>query len=201
MSLRELEKSLSLLLPNFFYFFIDSFFCVHFCSVTEAFIVSWGGGEKKWCHPSAFYTHRDLGTNLIESLLLQGCDSTWVIQEFSAENPGEMSVSKGQQVEIVFDSSASSSSLATLPENNATSGMVTVRLTDKSADKAASSSSSSTAFSEGLVPISCLKLPPGGLQQLRSQRPAAIAEHQGEAGECNRHLLVFNFYLRTMYTT
>ncbi len=101
------------------------------------------------------------------------------MQEFTSENPGELSVSKGQQVEVMLDSGSSastSSSLATLPENNtaasassppSSSGMVMVRL--------------SSGDLQGLVPVSCLKLPPGGLQQLRAQRAAAIAE--AEAGE------------------
>lgn len=98
----------------------------------------------------------------------QGCDSiTWVMQEFSAERPGELSVSKGQQVEVLLDANSSSSALSTLPESSSPSpAMVAVRLSDKTA---------SAGPSEGLVPISCLKLPPGGLQQLRSQR---AAEHQ-----------------------
>ncbi|XP_040567429.1 triple functional domain protein isoform X3 [Lepeophtheirus salmonis] len=79
----------------------------------------------------------------------KGCETTWVITDFSSSSIGELSVTRGQQVEILEISSSSTSVLVRLvtsaiPESSATSGPP----------------------AEGLVPISVLKQPPGGFRAL-----------------------------------
>jgi len=117
---------------------------------------------------------------------------TWVVSDFAGERQGELSVARGQQVEVLPSSSTSTSS------EQASEGeeMVLVRLMPTNATTATSSSSSASpsgtqaqtgsstsslssaaaavgagfaAGGEGLVPASCLRVPPGGLAQLRSR--------------------------------
>ena len=82
--------------------------------------------------------------------MFQGCESTWVISDYLNPGPGELSVSRGQQVEILdYPSAVANSALVRLIHGNAatpTSGEAT------------------PTAAEGLVPISCLKQPPGGLR-------------------------------------
>lgn len=62
---------------------------------------------------------------------------TWVLADSNANGPGELSVQRGQQVEVVAASAAS---------NN----MVVVRV--------------SASGQEGMVPLTCLKQPVGGFK-------------------------------------
>lgn len=75
-----------------------------------------------------------------------GCDSsTWVISDFNATGPNQISLTRGLQVEV-------------LEHSNATTGFVLVRLISQT--PSSSSNMASTALNQGLVPISCLKWPP-----------------------------------------
>ena len=69
-------------------------------------------------------------------LFSQGCD-TWVLSDYSATSSNEITVQRGQQVEVLEPSSSSTS-------------MILVRLYGQK--------------EEGLVPQSCLKQPTGGFK-------------------------------------
>ena len=69
-------------------------------------------------------------------LLPQGCE-TWVLSDYSATSSNEITVQRGQQVEVLEPSSSSTS-------------MILVRLYGQK--------------EEGLVPQSCLKQPTGGFK-------------------------------------
>ena len=97
---------------------------------------------------------------------MQGCDSTWVIQDFTASDRSELTVSRGQQVEL---------SPEQVPPT-ASTDMVLVRLS-----LATGGPDGAGCTKEGLVPVSCLKLPPGGIAALRSH----AARHDGEGGKKN----------------
>ncbi|XP_059088154.1 triple functional domain protein-like isoform X1 [Tigriopus californicus] len=74
-----------------------------------------------------------------------GCDSsTWVISDFNAIGPNQISLTRGLQVEV-------------LEHSNAATGFVLVRLISQTPS---SSNMAGTALNQGLVPISCLKWPP-----------------------------------------
>lgn len=75
----------------------------------------------------------------------------WVIQDFTASNAKELSVTKGQQLEILDNPVSIGSTLDGSPP----AMMVLVRVSQ-------SSLQNHSANPEGLVPLSCLKLPPGG---------------------------------------
>ncbi len=85
-----------------------------------------------------------------------------MIQDFSASAPGEMTVSRGQQVEVVE-----------APASPASPDMVRVRIVPAAPTSGAAVASSSGA--EGLVPYSCLKFPPRS--QLNSNSRTELAEH------------------------
>ncbi len=80
----------------------------------------------------------------------QGCETTWVITDYLNPGPGELSVSRGQQVEI-------------LDYPSAVANAALVRLMHGTSTTPTSGEATPTA-NEGLVPISCLKQPPGGLK-------------------------------------
>ena len=73
-----------------------------------------------------------------------------MISDYLNPGPGELSVSRGQQVEILdYPSAVANSAL--------------VRLMHAASTTPTSGEATPTA-NEGLVPISCLKQPPGGLK-------------------------------------
>ena len=69
--------------------------------------------------------------------------STWVLADSNANGPGELSVQRGQQVEVIG------------PALSANSSMVLVRL---------QAGHGGQAGQEGLVPATCLKQPAGGFK-------------------------------------
>ena len=79
---------------------------------------------------------------------LQGCESSsWVTQDFTSSVPGQLTVSRGQQVEILEQRSNGLTAVAS-PDN-----MVLVRLMPAAAAIPANPA-------EGLVPASCIKMLP-----------------------------------------
>lgn len=100
----------------------------------------------------------------------QGCEgSTWVIHDFTSSTPGELSVSRGQQVEILEQRSNGPTAVAS------SDNMVLVRVTPPTLAAAVPVTSS-----EGLVPVSCIKFPP---VTTRCRRADTIS---GEAGNGKR---------------
>jgi len=72
-----------------------------------------------------------------------------VISDYLNPGPGELSVSRGQQVEIIdYPSAVANSAL--------------VRLVNRTTTPTSGEATPTTT--EGLLPITCLKLPPGGLK-------------------------------------
>lgn len=86
-------------------------------------------------------------------------EMTWVINDFTATTPQELSVSKGQQVEVV-------EVCATKPD------FCLVRMPTRGTEQ------DSTAVPEGLVPLSVLRQPPAP----RSS-PSRRIVPESEAGE------------------
>ena len=100
-----------------------------------------------------------------DKIILSILQETWVLADSNANGPGELSVQRGQQVEVVglppsgnapaSSASAASSAASPAPANptstSAVAGnnMVIVRL---------------SSGSEGLVPLTCLKQPTGGFK-------------------------------------
>lgn len=87
--------------------------------------------------------------------------TTWVLQDYNPNAVGELAVSRGQQVEVLDLPSTSMAMIRLiLPGTNAlgcpgpSSGV-------SSSDR---SSNATPVASEGLVPILCLKQPPGGFK-------------------------------------
>ena len=90
---------------------------------------------------------------------------TWVLADSNANGPGELSVQRGQQVEVVglppgppgqppgnshiASSGAPASAAASAGGGSAGNNMVIVRI---------------SSGSEGLVPLTCLKQPTGGFK-------------------------------------
>ena len=91
----------------------------------------------------------------------QRCDnSTWVVQDFTSTRSGEVSVSRGQQVELLDPQDAIAQQ-----QQNPAAQMVMVRILPPPTEAAAAGGSNGGAASgssskEGLVPAACLKLPP-----------------------------------------
>ena len=119
----------------------------------------------------------------------QSCEvittTTWVIADHgnSPGCPGDLTVSRGQQVEILDIPSPTTALVRLVPPGNAsTTGYNSSNATNSAFGKQTGANSSSTntvgsseqttnnQFTEGTVPISCLKQPPGGF---RSQNEIA----------------------------
>ena len=100
-----------------------------------------------------------------DKIILSILQETWVLADSNANGPGELSVQRGQQVEVVglppsgnapaSTASAASIAASSAPANPtstpaaAGNNMVIVRL---------------SSGSEGLVPLTCLKQPTGGFK-------------------------------------
>ena len=92
-----------------------------------------------------------------DKIILSILQETWVLADSNANGPGELSVQRGQQVEVVGlppsgnapASTASAASITASPAPEAGNNMVIVRL---------------SSGSEGLVPLTCLKQPTGGFK-------------------------------------
>ena len=116
-------------------------------------------------------------------LIFQSCEllstTTWVIADHvnSPGCPGDLTVSRGQQVEVLDIPSPTTALVRLVPPNSNSTTSNTSNTTTNSAFARQISSSSSNAggvsdpatsnqlgTSEGTVPISCLKQPPGGFR-------------------------------------
>ena len=110
--------------------------------------------------------------------------TTWVIADHinSPGCPGDLTVSRGQQVEILDIPSPTTALVRLVPPNATTTGYNSSSTTNSAFGRQNSNSSANTVgsseqssnsqftVSEGTVPISCLKQPPGGF---RSQNEIA----------------------------
>ena len=79
-------------------------------------------------------------------IFFQGFES-WVLSDYTASGQGELSVQRGQQVEVLEP--VSGSGLSSTSGSNSTA-MVIVRLFGQK--------------EEGMIPLTCLKQPAGGLK-------------------------------------
>ncbi len=86
---------------------------------------------------------------MIVNSIFQGKDTTWVTSDYLSPSPGELAVNRGQQVEIIDYPSDSG-------------GQAMVRLINRTTTPNSRETTPTTI--EGLLPVSCLKLPPGGLR-------------------------------------
>ena len=88
-----------------------------------------------------------------KTIFFSTLQETWVLADSNANGPGELSVQRGQQVEVVGLPPASAASAATIGNNTAPAAigtnMVMVRL---------------SSGTEGLVPLTCLNQPKGGFK-------------------------------------
>ena len=104
--------------------------------------------------------------------------TTWVIADHvnSPSCPGDLTVSRGQQVEVLDIPSPTTALVRLVPPNsnsnfnasNTTANSAFSRQISSSSTEQATNSQLTTT--EGTVPISCLKQPPGGF---RSQNEIA----------------------------
>lgn len=100
-------------------------------------------------------------------------EMTWVISDYTA-TPGtsEMSVTKGQQVEII-ETTCSGAPEFCLVRLNAQGGGSGV----------ASGNTSDASTHEGMVPLSCLKLAPSKSGHRRNIDGTDVKEHPEHSGE------------------
>lgn len=115
-------------------------------------------------------------------------EMTWVVSDYTA-TPGtsEVSVTKGQQVEII-DTACSGAPEFCLVRLNAAGGSGTG---SAAASSAASTASADSQPQEGLVPLSVLKLAPNKGNQRRNIDGAEVKEHAENSGKYSK----FNDFL------
>ena len=124
---------------------------------------------------------------IISYFFLQSCETTWVIEDHvSAPScPGELSVTRGQQVEVL-DLPSPTTALVRLvtPNSNSTNSAFakpTTSLPSSNTNNGDQNTNNQSCSVEGTVPISCLKKPPSGF---RSQNDIA--------GNRNEHSYTYN---------
>ena len=106
----------------------------------------------------------------------QSCETTWVIEDHvnSPSCPGELSVTRGQQVEVIDLPSPTTAFVRLVaPNSNSTNSAFakpTASLTSSNANSGDQTTNNQNCSVEGTVPISCLKRPPSGF---RSQNDIA----------------------------
>lgn len=96
---------------------------------------------------------------------------TWVIADYTAANSGELSVHKGQQVEVL-DAPSADWCLVRMPASSASgsaAGSATGSATCPASDPAPPP--------EGLVPLSVLRQPPQGLKSTTCTSPSRRLGH------------------------
>ena len=107
---------------------------------------------------------------------MQSCETTWVIEDHvSAPScPGELSVTRGQQVEVLDLPSPTTAlvRLVTAHSNSTNSAFAkpTTSLPSSNTNNGDQNTNNQSCSVEGTVPISCLKKPPSGF---RSQNDIA----------------------------
>merc|ERR1712117_206843 len=105
---------------------------------------------------------------LVEIKADEGCESSsWVTQDFTSSVPGQLTVSRGQQVEILEQRSNGLTAVAS-PDN-----MVLVRVIPPVAAIPANPA-------EGLVPASCIKMLPATSRSRREDTYTIEASNDGE---------------------
>lgn len=127
------------------------------------------------------HTSKEYFNTIVTYCLFQSCElvatTTWVIADHvnSPGCPGDLSVTRGQQVEVLDIPSPSTALVRIVPPNSNPSAYSTPATNSAFAKSTTSPSSTAGGVSdqttnnqltsnEGTVPISCLKQPPGGFR-------------------------------------